>query len=71
MATHIFSPHNEFGKALVPVGMQKTKAKVLEAEFIDISWLDTVNDYEQGKAGAENIPNAGRSHPQAGGKMDR
>lgn len=54
MATHIFSPHNEFGKALVPVGMQKTKAKVSETEFIDISWLDTVNDYEQGKAEADS-----------------
>ena len=52
MATHIFQPHNEFGKALVPVGMQKTQVKVSESDFIDISWLDTINTYESGKQDA-------------------
>lgn len=54
MATYIYSPLNEFGKALVPVGMTKTKAKVSESEFIDISWIDTISEYAPGKQDANS-----------------
>lgn len=48
MATRIYSPHNEFGKALVPIGTTREQANVQDNSTIDISWLNTINEYTPG-----------------------
>lgn len=48
MPTYIYSPVNEFGKQLIPVGTPRTKASVTTDETIDISWLETIDTYSSG-----------------------
>ena len=46
--TNIYSPANEFGKPLIPVGTPRDKSSITTNETIDPSWLDTVNTYSSG-----------------------
>lgn len=53
-ATYIYSPANEFGKPLIPVGTPKEKSSIDTSETIDASWLDTIDTYAAGLSDANS-----------------
>lgn len=46
MSSKLYNPKNQWGKSLVPVATPKSKTGTPDNEFIDPSWLDTVDSLE-------------------------